>query len=108
MQELQPISTRPTTRFLRARIGAPFRIKLAPLSVREGRPRCLVSLVDRPWAGGADLRAGYCDSLTGLLNRLSFTETIEIKGSASLRLQYAVLVVDMLRFSASTVDGAGR
>lgn len=40
------------------------------------------------------------DSLTGLPNRLSFTETIEIKGYTSARdCEFAVLVVDMLRFS---------
>jgi diguanylate cyclase (GGDEF)-like protein len=81
-----------------------FRIKLAPLSrCAKGRPRCLVSLVDRTVEVQAErsLRAEMLrDSLTGLPNRLSFTETIEIKGSASSRdCEYAVLVVDMLRFS---------
>ncbi|MCF2514499.1 EAL domain-containing protein [Sphingomonas sp. G124] len=81
-----------------------FRIKLAPLSrCAKGRPRCLVSLVDRTVEVQAErtLRAEMLrDSLTGLPNRLSFTETIEIKGSTSARdCEYAVLVVDMLRFS---------
>jgi diguanylate cyclase (GGDEF)-like protein len=81
-----------------------FRIKLAPLSrCAKGRPRCLVSLVDRTVEVQAErsLRAEMLrDSLTGLPNRLSFTETIEIKGSGSARdSEYAVLVVDMLRFS---------
>ena len=81
-----------------------FRIKLAPLSrCDKGRPRCLVSLVDRTVEVQAErtLRAEMLrDSLTGLPNRLSFTETIEIKGSGSARdSEYAVLVVDMLRFS---------
>ena len=81
-----------------------YRIKLAPLSrCEKGRPRCLVSLVDRTVEVQAErtLRAEMLrDSLTGLPNRLSFTETIEIKGSASARdCEYAVLVVDMLRFS---------
>jgi diguanylate cyclase (GGDEF)-like protein len=40
------------------------------------------------------------DSLTGLPNRLSFTETVELRGGeASRDLEHAVLVVDMLRFS---------
>src|SRR4029453_12003597 len=40
------------------------------------------------------------DSLTGLPNRLSFTETIESRGAANARdCDHAVLVVDMLRFS---------
>jgi diguanylate cyclase (GGDEF)-like protein len=81
-----------------------FRIKLAPLSrCEKGRPRCLVSMVDRTVEVQAErtLRAEMLrDSLTGLPNRLSFTETIEIKGSSSARdCEYAVLVVDMLRFS---------
>jgi diguanylate cyclase (GGDEF)-like protein len=81
-----------------------FRIKLAPLSrCEKGRPRCLVSMVDRTVEVQAErtLRAEMLrDSLTGLPNRLSFTETIEIKGSGSARdSEYAVLVVDMLRFS---------
>src|SRR5216117_262565 len=38
--------------------------------------------------------------MTGLPNRLSFTETIEDRGNASARdCENAVLVVDMLRFS---------
>jgi diguanylate cyclase (GGDEF)-like protein len=81
-----------------------FRIKLAPLSrCEKGRPRCLVSMVDRTVEVQAErtLRAEMLrDSLTGLPNRLSFAETIEIKGSGSARdCEYAVLVVDMLRFS---------
>jgi len=86
-------------------IGARYyRIKLAPLSrCEKGRARCLVSMVDRTVEVQAErtLRAEMLrDSLTGLPNRLSFTETIEIKGSTSARdCEYAVLVVDMLRFS---------
>jgi diguanylate cyclase (GGDEF)-like protein len=86
-------------------IGARYyRIKLAPLSrCEKGRPRCLVSMVDRTVEVQAErtLRAEMLrDSLTGLPNRLSFTETIEIKGSTAARdCEYAVLVVDMLRFS---------
>jgi diguanylate cyclase (GGDEF)-like protein len=81
-----------------------YRIKLAPLSKCEkGRPRCLVSMVDRTVEVRAErtLRAEMLrDSLTGLPNRLSFTETVELKGSESSRdLEHAVLVIDMLRFS---------
>ena len=40
------------------------------------------------------------DSLTGLPNRLGFSETIEaVGGKADRDVEYAVLVVDMLRFS---------
>jgi len=81
-----------------------FRIKLAPLSRDEkGRPRCLVSLVDRTVEVQAErsLRAEMLrDSLTGLPNRLGFSEAIEEVGDKAERdVEYAVLVVDMLRFS---------
>ena len=80
------------------------KLKLAPLtSDSEGQPRCLLSVVDRTVEIQAEnnLRAEMLrDSLTGLPNRLSFTETIETKESSSSRdSEYAVLVVDMLRFS---------
>jgi diguanylate cyclase (GGDEF)-like protein len=82
-----------------------FRIKLAPLPLgRTGtRPRCLLSLVDRTIEVQAEraLRAEMLrDSLTGLPNRLAFTEFVEKAGEASASdLEHAVLVVDMLRFS---------
>ena len=80
-----------------------FRIKLAPLPrVGDDRKRCLVSLVDRTVEGQErTLRAEMLrDSLTGLPNRLSFTETIEARGlTANEQCEHAVLVVDMLRFS---------
>ena len=81
-----------------------FRIKLAPLPRdTDSEPRCLLSLVDRTVEVQAEraLRAEMLrDSLTGLPNRLAFTETIE---KAALddpsSVDHAVLVVDMLRFS---------
>ncbi|HJS40960.1 MAG TPA: EAL domain-containing protein [Sphingomicrobium sp.] len=82
-----------------------FRIKLAPLPSRRKAdgPRCLLSLVDRTVELQAEraLRAEMLrDSLTGLPNRLAFTEFIEKAGESSARdLDHAVLVVDMLRFS---------
>jgi diguanylate cyclase (GGDEF)-like protein len=81
-----------------------FRTTLAPLPKAEGHgSRCLISLVDRTVEVQAEraLRAEMLrDSLTGLPNRLSFTETIESRGVTNARDQdYAVLVVDMLRFS---------
>ncbi|HUE79093.1 MAG TPA: EAL domain-containing protein [Sphingomicrobium sp.] len=81
-----------------------FRLKLAPLPLAQGaRPRCLLSLVDRTIEVQAErtLRAEMLrDSLTGLPNRLAFTEAIEKAGAkASRDLEHAVLVVDMLRFS---------
>jgi diguanylate cyclase (GGDEF)-like protein len=82
-----------------------FRIKLAPLPNRRkaDAPRCLLSVVDRTVEVQAEraLRAEMLrDSLTGLPNRLAFTEFVEKAGEGSARdLEHAVLVVDMLRFS---------
>ena len=95
-----------------------YRIKLAPLArCDKGRPRCLVSMVDRSVEVQAEkaLRAEMLrDSLTGLPNRLAFGEMIEAAESGGLSknggdvvgddgtvrpIGHAVLVVDMLRFS---------
>jgi diguanylate cyclase (GGDEF)-like protein len=81
-----------------------FRVKLAPLPRRDSpAPRCLLSVVDRTVEVQAErtLRAEMLrDSLTGLPNRLAFSEAIEKAGETVARdLEHAVLVVDMLRFS---------
>ena len=81
-----------------------FRLKLAPLPKSEaGRARCLLSVVDRTVEVQAErtLRAEMLrDSLTGLPNRLAFSEAVETAGEKVARdLEHAVLVVDMLRFS---------
>ena len=81
-----------------------FRMKLAPLPRGHGTaPRCLLSVVDRTVEVQSErtLRAEMLrDSLTGLPNRLAFTEAIEKAGAKVARdLEHAVLVVDMLRFS---------
>ena len=81
-----------------------FRIKLAPLPTRRKSDgeRCLLSLVDRTVEVQAEraLRAEMLrDSLTGLPNRLAFTEFVEKAGEGARDLEHAVLVVDMLRFS---------
>ena len=81
-----------------------FRLKLAPLPKKDSPfPRCLLSVVDRTVEVQAErtLRAEMLrDSLTGLPNRLAFTEAIEQAGEKVARdLEHAVLVVDMLRFS---------
>jgi diguanylate cyclase (GGDEF)-like protein len=81
-----------------------FRLKLAPLpKLESGNPRCLLSVVDRTVEVQAErtLRAEMLrDSLTGLPNRLGFSEAIETAGETVARdLEHAVLVVDMLRFS---------
>jgi len=80
-----------------------FRLKLAPLPKRKAAQRCLLSVVDRTVEVQAErtLRAEMLrDSLTGLPNRLAFSEAIENAGAKVARdLEHAVLVVDMLRFS---------
>jgi len=80
-----------------------FRLKLAPLPRKDGPERCLLSVVDRTVEVQAErtLRAEMLrDSLTGLPNRLAFSEAVEAAGAnASRDLEHAVLVVDMLRFS---------
>ena len=80
-----------------------FRIKLAPLPKNPNAPeRCLMSVVDRTVEVQAErtLRAEMLrDSLTGLPNRLAFSEAIESAGETVARdLEHAVLIVDMLRF----------
>ncbi len=84
-----------------------FRIKLAPLQRDPARnsPRCLICLVDRTVEVRAErsLRAEMLrDSLTGLPNRVSFTEAVETAGMLASDMRgasHAVLVVDMRRFS---------
>ncbi|QNP46903.1 EAL domain-containing protein [Sphingomonas sediminicola] len=81
-----------------------FKMKLAPLPQGKGSfPRCLLSLVDRTVEAQAErsLRAEMLrDSLTGLPNRLAFTEKVEqLDHDGKRDVEHAVLVVDMLRFS---------
>ena len=80
-----------------------FRVKLAPLPKMGKGARCLLSVVDRTVEVQAErtLRAEMLrDSLTGLPNRLGFTDAVEKAGDTVARdLEHAVLVVDMLRFS---------
>jgi diguanylate cyclase (GGDEF)-like protein len=80
------------------------RIKVSPLASTPGaKDRCLMSVVDRTVEVRAEnsLRAEMLrDSLTGLPNRLAFSEAAEAVGGKPGRdLEHAVLVVDMLRFS---------
>jgi len=79
-------------------------LKLSPLRPGEGgTARCLLSVVDRTVEVRAEnnLRAEMLrDSLTGLPNRLAFSEAIEKAGENVARdVDHAVLIVDMLRFS---------
>jgi diguanylate cyclase (GGDEF)-like protein len=85
-----------------------YRLKLAPLPSHGPVVRALLSVVDRTAEVQAErtLRAEMLrDSLTGLPNRLAFTEMLEAaaripEGKAQPgAADHAVLVVDMLRFS---------
>ena len=81
-----------------------FRVKLAPLPrARRTNFRCLLSVVDRTVEVQSEraLRSEMLrDSLTGLPNRLAFSEAIEAAGETVGRdAEHAVLIVDMLRFS---------
>lgn len=85
-----------------------YRLKLAILPSHGEVGRALLSVVDRTAEVQAErtLRAEMLrDSLTGLPNRLAFTEMIEDAGSEHKKVGggqgkgHAVLVVDMLRFS---------
>jgi diguanylate cyclase (GGDEF)-like protein len=84
-----------------------YRMKLATLPSDNGTARALMSVVDRTAEVQAErtLRAEMLrDSLTGLPNRLAFTEMIEAAGRVPENgltkvPEQAVLVVDMLRFS---------
>ena len=81
-----------------------FRIKLAPLPKAGGdMPRCLMSVVERTVEVQSErtLRGEMLrDSLTGLPNRLAFTEQLEQSSEEFGRgNDHAVLVVDLLRFS---------
>ncbi len=84
--------------------GRHFRVKLAPLPrARRTNFRCLLSVVDRTVEVQSEraLRSEMLrDSLTGLPNRVAFSEAIEAAGETVGRdAEHAVLIVDMLRFS---------
>ncbi len=81
-----------------------YQLKLAPLPTQAKCRRALLSVVDRTAEEQAErsLRAEMLrDSLTGLPNRLAFTEVVEaaMRDPSAAKSGHAVLVVDMLRFS---------
>ena len=85
--------------------GRHFLVRLARLSETARHPsRCLVSLIDRTAQVETEksLRAEMLrDSLTGLPNRLAFNERVEeiLEHPNFKEGSYAVVVVDMMRFS---------
>ncbi|HEX8527233.1 putative bifunctional diguanylate cyclase/phosphodiesterase, partial [Allosphingosinicella sp.] len=85
--------------------GRHFTVRLARLKpTQSARSRCLISLIDKTAQVETEknLRSEMLrDSLTGLPNRLAFNEHIEavLEDPAFSEGSYAVLVVDMTRFS---------
>jgi diguanylate cyclase (GGDEF)-like protein len=85
--------------------GRHFLVRLARLSETPRHPsRCLVSLIDKTAQVETEksLRAEMLrDSLTGLPNRLAFNERVEeiLEHPNFKEGSYAVVVVDMIRFS---------
>jgi len=85
--------------------GRYFTVKLARLRpAAEAVSRCLISLIDKTAQVETEknLRAEMLrDSLTGLPNRLAFNERVEaiLRDPGFKEGSYAVLVVDMTRFS---------
>lgn len=82
--------------------GRHLSITLADLGSEPGARRCLMSVVDRTAevVGARNMRSEMLrDSLTGLANRLAFTEKIEAVMTGEAGESHAVLVVDVNRFS---------
>lgn len=85
--------------------GRHFTVRLARLKPMPGvQRRCLISLIDKTSQIETEknLRSEMLrDSLTGLPNRIAFNERVEavIEDPAFKEGSYAVLVVDMTRFS---------
>ncbi len=85
--------------------GRHFTVRFARLSVLPGQPvRCLVSLIDKTAQVETErsLRSEMLrDTLTGLPNRFAFNEKVEavLSDPGFAENGYAVLAVDMTRFS---------
>lgn len=87
-----------------------FRVSFARRSIAPGVPRALVSLIDQT----AELRTEQSlrremmtDSLTGLANRTGFSEALEEKVEPERAADYAVLVVNLERFSRVNASMGG-
>lgn len=83
--------------------GRHFSLTASPLCPSlDGRPRALFTLIDRTIEVQTErsLRSEMLtDSLTGLSNRLGFIEQIEGRFADFAQDQYAVVIVDLARFS---------
>ncbi|MCW3838453.1 bifunctional diguanylate cyclase/phosphodiesterase [Sphingomonas canadensis] len=79
-----------------------FNVTFARRTDRRSVPRCMVTLVDHT----AELRTEHSlrremmtDSLTGLPNRAGFSDEVEAAVTPDMRDRYAVMVVNLSRFS---------
>lgn len=81
-----------------------YEVHLARASLREGCPRCLVTLLDYTAQRRTEAnlrREMLIDSLSGLPNRAGFTDLLEqtLGADPHARAGYAVMVVNLDRFS---------
>ncbi|MEN3973335.1 bifunctional diguanylate cyclase/phosphodiesterase [Sphingomicrobium sp. XHP0235] len=80
-----------------------YRLKVAPLPSENGAPRCLFTAQDETPERQAEknLRVQMVQcSLTGLPNRLAFTDAVEEVALDAARAEgHAILLIDLLRFS---------
>ncbi|MBR0551317.1 putative bifunctional diguanylate cyclase/phosphodiesterase [Stakelama marina] len=79
-----------------------FKVSLARCSADHDTARCMVSLIDQTGEYRTEhslRREMMTDSLTGLPNRAGFGDLIESRVGASDRADYAVLVINLDRFS---------
>lgn len=79
-----------------------YSVTLSRRDPNDVRGRCLVTLVDQTAEQRTQnslRREMTSDSLTGLLNRSGFTDLLEATVTADTRARFAVLIVDLDRFS---------
>jgi diguanylate cyclase (GGDEF)-like protein len=79
-----------------------FRVRLARRAVEKASGRCLITLIDQTGEVRTQRslrREMLTDSLTGLPNRAGFGETLEAECERAGMSRYAVLVINLDRFS---------
>lgn len=84
-------------------VGRQYTVRLARVGNLEADgPRCLITLLDRTAERATEksLRLEmFNDSLTGLLNRAGFSDALETALKGAKPSEYAVLIIDLARFS---------
>lgn len=79
-----------------------YAVTLSRRDASDGRERCMITLVDQTAEQRTQnslRREMASDSLTGLPNRSGFTDLLEATVTDEMRARYAVLIVDLDRFS---------